>query len=388
MLPSEYFDRNCKIGSSNTRRRELARRYEIGVGNIMWGNDFPHPEGTWPYTSEFLGEAFCDIPVDETEQILGLNAAEFYGFDVDALQPIADEIGPTPEDLGQTDAAGVRQVGRPARRRSPLAHRAARRCRSRRSLPHGDGRCWREGRAGHRRGAGHRSRHRARAGQGGRRRRGAGAQRRHRRAHRGRDRGARAATRIAVTGDVRMRADCEAAVAAAVERFGGVDVLVNNAQQVPTGPLDACTDDDMYAAWESGALAAFRLMQLCHPLMTARGGGAIVNLASGAGTEGLRRARARTRSPRRASARSRRWRCSSGASTTSGSTRSARGRAATTGTVSTTEQRAACSGATRCGASASPRPTSVASSCSSPATPGPYVTGQTIHVDGGNMAFR
>ena len=31
-----------------------ARRYEIGVGNIMWGNDFPHPEGTWPYTREFL----------------------------------------------------------------------------------------------------------------------------------------------------------------------------------------------------------------------------------------------------------------------------------------------------------------------------------------------
>ena len=99
--------------------------------------------------------------------------------------------------------------------------------------------------------------------------------------------GDRSATAISIVGDVRMRADCEAAVAAAVERFGGVDVLVNNAQQVPTGPLDACTDDDMYAAWESGALAAFRLMQLCHPLMTERGGGAIVNLASGAGTEGL-----------------------------------------------------------------------------------------------------
>ena len=70
-------------------------------------------------------------------------------------------------------------------------------------------------------------------------------------------------------------------------RFGGVDVLVNNAQQVPMGPLDDCTDDDMYTAWESGTLAAFRLMQLCHPLMTERGGGAIVNLASGAGTEGL-----------------------------------------------------------------------------------------------------
>jgi predicted TIM-barrel fold metal-dependent hydrolase len=103
MLPSEYFDRNCGLGSSNTRRRELARRYEIGIGNIMWGNDFPHPEGTWPYTKRILREAFWDIPVDETERILGLNAAEFYGFDVDALRPIADEIGPTPEELGQTD---------------------------------------------------------------------------------------------------------------------------------------------------------------------------------------------------------------------------------------------------------------------------------------------
>jgi NAD(P)-dependent dehydrogenase (short-subunit alcohol dehydrogenase family) len=97
------------------------------------------------------------------------------------------------------------------------------------------------------------------------------------------DRGGQA---LSVAGDVRERADCEAAVATAVERFGGVDVLVNNAQQVPMGPLDACTDDDMYAAWESGALAAFRLMQRCHPIMAERGGGSIVNLASGAGTEG------------------------------------------------------------------------------------------------------
>jgi NAD(P)-dependent dehydrogenase (short-subunit alcohol dehydrogenase family) len=92
---------------------------------------------------------------------------------------------------------------------------------------------------------------------------------------------------ISLTGSVRERADCAAIVAAAVDRFGGVDILVNNAQQVPMGPLDECTDDDMYTAWESGALAAFRLMQLCHPVMTERGGGAIVNLGSGAGTEGV-----------------------------------------------------------------------------------------------------
>ncbi|HEY4332774.1 MAG TPA: amidohydrolase family protein [Ilumatobacteraceae bacterium] len=105
MLPSDYVDRNIFIGASNTKRRELGMRYEIGIDNIMWGNDFPHPEGTWPYTKRILGEAFHDIPVDETRQILGLNAAEFYGFDVDALRPIADEIGPTPDELGQTDAS-------------------------------------------------------------------------------------------------------------------------------------------------------------------------------------------------------------------------------------------------------------------------------------------
>ena len=89
------------------------------------------------------------------------------------------------------------------------------------------------------------------------------------------------------TGSVRERSDCEAAVAGARAEFGGVDILVNNAQQVPMGSLDDCSDADMYAAWESGALAAFRLMQLCHPMMRERGGGAIVNLASGAGTVGV-----------------------------------------------------------------------------------------------------
>lgn len=102
MRPSEYFDRNCYIGASNTRRRELARRYEIGVGNVMWGNDFPHPEGTWPHTREFLANAFHDIPVEETQLMLGGNAAACYQFDTDALRLLANRIGPTPADLGQT----------------------------------------------------------------------------------------------------------------------------------------------------------------------------------------------------------------------------------------------------------------------------------------------
>ena len=45
MKPSDYFDRNCFVGASNMEVIELERRYMIGVGNMLWGNDFPHPEG-------------------------------------------------------------------------------------------------------------------------------------------------------------------------------------------------------------------------------------------------------------------------------------------------------------------------------------------------------
>jgi predicted TIM-barrel fold metal-dependent hydrolase len=118
MRPSEYFDRNCFIGASNIVRVELARRYEIGVQNLCWGNDFPHPEGTWPHTREFLANVFRDIPRDETAAMLGGNAAEVYGFDAAALQPLVDRIGPTPDELGQhgdptAKWADAKRAGRP-----------------------------------------------------------------------------------------------------------------------------------------------------------------------------------------------------------------------------------------------------------------------------------
>ena len=74
---------------------------------MLWGNDYPHPEGTWPNTLEWLRNSFHDIPVEETRQMLGLAAAEVYGFDVDALKPLAERIGPTPEDLGQDDSVSI-----------------------------------------------------------------------------------------------------------------------------------------------------------------------------------------------------------------------------------------------------------------------------------------
>ncbi|MFI1742030.1 amidohydrolase family protein [Streptomyces sioyaensis] len=118
--PHEYLDRQVFVCATNTKRRELAQRYEIGVDNILWGSDFPHPEGTWPDTRGWLQKTFHDIPVAETRRMLGLSAAEAFGFDTAALAPLARRIGPTPAGLGQpSDQSAVeaswarsREVGR------------------------------------------------------------------------------------------------------------------------------------------------------------------------------------------------------------------------------------------------------------------------------------
>jgi hypothetical protein len=67
----------------------------------MWGTDYPHPEGTWPNTIPRLRSDFADVPVADAALMLGGTAARCYGFDTNALRPIADRIGPTPNDLGQ-----------------------------------------------------------------------------------------------------------------------------------------------------------------------------------------------------------------------------------------------------------------------------------------------
>jgi predicted TIM-barrel fold metal-dependent hydrolase len=75
-------------------RREAEMRHQIGLQTIMWGSDYPHPEGTWPLTRRMLVEVFGGLPETEIEAMLGGNAADFYGFDRAALAPIAARIGP------------------------------------------------------------------------------------------------------------------------------------------------------------------------------------------------------------------------------------------------------------------------------------------------------
>ena len=95
MTPSGYFARNCWLGASFMPEHEGRFRHQIGVDRLMWGSDYPHLEGTWPNTMKALNETFALYPEQEIRDILGLNAANAYGFDVAALAPVAERIGPT-----------------------------------------------------------------------------------------------------------------------------------------------------------------------------------------------------------------------------------------------------------------------------------------------------
>ena len=98
LTPSEYFARNCYVGASFMSRGEMKYAQYV-VDRIMWGTDFPHEEGTTPYTREALRAAFSRTPEADLRKILAGTAAEVYGFDLEALAPIAAEIGPTVEEV-------------------------------------------------------------------------------------------------------------------------------------------------------------------------------------------------------------------------------------------------------------------------------------------------
>jgi predicted TIM-barrel fold metal-dependent hydrolase len=99
MKPSEYFERNVVVVPSSIRPSEVEMRDQIGVARMLFGMDFPHPEGTWPNTWEWLRSVFVGVPEDEVRMILGENAIAFFGLDREKLTPVAQRIGPRPNDI-------------------------------------------------------------------------------------------------------------------------------------------------------------------------------------------------------------------------------------------------------------------------------------------------
>ena len=53
----------------------------------MWGSDYPHREGTYPYSKESLRLSFAGWDEPTLRRIFAENVARVYGFDLDALAP-------------------------------------------------------------------------------------------------------------------------------------------------------------------------------------------------------------------------------------------------------------------------------------------------------------
>jgi predicted TIM-barrel fold metal-dependent hydrolase len=54
-------------------------RHEIGLDNIMWSTDFPHPACTWPNSRKVVADLMSGVPDDEAYQLVHGNAKRVFG---------------------------------------------------------------------------------------------------------------------------------------------------------------------------------------------------------------------------------------------------------------------------------------------------------------------
>src|SRR6516162_805941 len=78
LKPSEYWRRQCRATFQFDRiGAKLVE--DIGVETLMWGSDYPHPDGVWPESSKYIDEQFAGLSPDVVHKITCENAGKFYG---------------------------------------------------------------------------------------------------------------------------------------------------------------------------------------------------------------------------------------------------------------------------------------------------------------------
>ncbi|MDH4076179.1 MAG: amidohydrolase, partial [Acidimicrobiia bacterium] len=81
-LPSDYFRRQGFASFQEDRAGlALAREFNL-VDNFLWANDFPHHEGTWPFSAQAIERTMGMLDDGERAKVLGLNAARIFKFPV------------------------------------------------------------------------------------------------------------------------------------------------------------------------------------------------------------------------------------------------------------------------------------------------------------------
>ena len=87
MKASQYFLRQGAVTITNDP--VALRNLEFtGTDCIMWGNDYPHDEGTFPHSEKFREQIRAQTTPEQARSIFAGNAARIYGFDLDALAAV------------------------------------------------------------------------------------------------------------------------------------------------------------------------------------------------------------------------------------------------------------------------------------------------------------
>ena len=102
--------------------------------------------------------------------------------------------------------------------------------------------------------------------------------------------GAAGGRAITVQGDVADDGDCRRIAAAALEAFGAIDILINNAGTTKFAlhaDLDALNADDFHRLYAVNVIGAFQMVRAAIVPLKASGHGSVVNVSSIAGTHGI-----------------------------------------------------------------------------------------------------
>jgi predicted TIM-barrel fold metal-dependent hydrolase len=79
MAPSDYWRRQC-WATYQTDPIGIKLIDDLGADRIMWGSDFPHPDGIWPDSREYVQKELGHLPDDVRRKVVCENAARLYGF--------------------------------------------------------------------------------------------------------------------------------------------------------------------------------------------------------------------------------------------------------------------------------------------------------------------
>lgn len=80
--PSFYIKRQVKLTFQDDAVGLGLLDY-TGADTLMWGNDYPHHEGTWPHSRDVVARLFAGVPEAAVRKIVHENAKQLYGFEVE-----------------------------------------------------------------------------------------------------------------------------------------------------------------------------------------------------------------------------------------------------------------------------------------------------------------